>query len=500
VRGPRGLLLPGPGLPDPARLALLGLRVVHPGAAHPLLARLGAAEATPRDVLADPAVRAAVAESYDMEDPAPVADVVLSLAAAAHPRPGELPWLADLALPDADGDWYPAGELLLPGGPLAGVVAADTPFGTVAPAMLDRFGAATLQAAGVLSSFSLLVAQDVALEPCDLDLDGAQEWAASTCAQLDAGGVPPVAVELLAVRDLELVDPARWPQALELLAAPPLRAAVVEPTRVLLADGRYADVLSYSAWWLRQHPVLSGRRPASVRAPGADPLLAGLYDEAVLPADPAIARALGLRTSLAGLLTEPGGADDLLDRLADPRRPVTRAQLRALWVALADVGQAIPPDRVRVVCGDEIAVADARDALVLDAADLWPLVATRPLVLAPYDLAPRLADLLDLPLVSEEVAGVVESPPARRPVPPIVQAVLPEAPAEYYAHDRLVVDGVPVPWRYTRGAVHAGPGGLACGLAWASGRWQARHLLAALLADPAAATRLLAEADLDPSP
>jgi len=499
VRGPRGLLLPGPGLEHPGRLALLGLRVVHPGAVHPLLARLGATEATPRGVLADPAVRAAVAASCDEEDPGPVADVVLSLVAAAHLRPGEQPWLADLALPGADDEWYAAGELLLPGGPLAEVVAADTPFGTVGPAVLERYGAATLEAAGVLSSFGLLVAQDVVLETCDLDLDGAQEWAADTCARLPGGGVPLVAAEVLAVRDLELVDPARWPRALELLAAPPLRAGLVEPTRVLLADGRHADMPSYTAWWLRRHPVLGGHRPGDVRAADADPLLAGLYDEAVLSVDPAIARALGVRTSLAGLLAGPGGADELLDRLADPGRPVTRAQLRALWAALAAVAWAAPPDRVRVVCGDEVAVADAGDALVLDAPDLWPLVAAQPLVLAPYDRAERLAELLDLPLVSEEVAGLVESSPARRPVPAIVCAVLPDAPAAYYAHDRLVVDGVPVPWRYTLGAVHAdGPGGLACGLAWASGRWPARHLLAGLLGDPGAAARLLAEADLDP--
>ena len=270
---------------------------------------------------------------------------------------------------------------------------------------------------------------------------------------------------------------------------------------MLLADGGHADVPSYTAWWLRRHPVLGGRRPTDVRVADADPLLAGLYDEAALPADPAVARALGVRTSLAGLLAEPGGADELLDRLADPGRLVTRAQLRALWAALAAVAEAAPPDRVRVVCGDEVVVADAEDALVLDAADLWPLVAAQPLVLAPYDLAPRLADLLDLPLVSEEVAGLVESSPARRPVPSIVSAVLPDVPATYYAHDRLVVDGVPVPWRYTLGAVHAAaPGGLACGLAWATGRWSARHLLAALLGDPGAAARLLAEADLDPDP
>lgn len=501
VRGPRGLLLPGPGLEHPGRLAPLGLRVVHPGAVHPFLARLGAVEATPRSVLADPAVRAVVAASFEEDDPGPVADAVLSLAAAAQLRPGEQPWLADLALPGTDGEWYPAGELLLPDGPLAGVVAADTPFGTLGPAMLERYDAATLEAVGVLSSFGLLVAEDVALDAPDLDLDGAQEWAADTCARLPRGDVPPVAAEVLAVRDLELVDPARWPRALELLAAPSLRAALVEPTRVLLDDGRRADVPSYTAWWLRRHPVLGGRRPADVRVAGTDPLLAGLYDEAARPADPAIARALGVRTSLAELLAEPGGADELLDRLADPRRPVTRVQLRALWTALAAVAGAAPPDQVRVVCGDEVVVADAADALVLDAADLWPLVAAQPLVLAPYDRAPRLADLLDLPLVSEEVAGLVESAAAPRPVPAIVHTVLPEAPATYYAHDRLVVDGVCVPWRCTLGAVHAaGPGGLACGLAWASGRWPARFLLAALLEDPGAAARLLAEADLDPDP
>src|SRR6266536_5672952 len=148
---------------------------------------------------------------------------------------------------------------------------------------------------------------------------------------LPGGDGPPVAVELLAVRDLELVDPARWPRALELLAAPSLRAALVEPTRVLLADGRHADVPSYTAWWLRRHPVLGGHRPTDVRVAGTDPLLAGLYDEATRLADPAVARALGVRTSLAELLAEPGGPDELLDRLADPGRPVTRAQLRALW-------------------------------------------------------------------------------------------------------------------------------------------------------------------------
>jgi hypothetical protein len=501
VRGPRGLLIPGPGLEQGQLLTVLGFRVIHSTAVHPLLTRLGAVEATPHGVLSDPAVRAAVAASYDEEDPGPIADAVLSLVAAARLQPGDHPWLADLALPGADGEWYPAGELLVPGGPLAEVVGADTPFGMVSAAILERHGAATLEAVGVLSSFSVLAAEDVAIEAPDLDLDAVEDWAAEVRARLSPGSVPLLAPELVAVRDLELVDPARWPHALELLAAPPLRAAVIEPTRVLLANGGYADVPSYTSWWLRNHAVLGGRRPGDLRAAGADPLLAGLYDEAELPADAAFARALGVRTSLAELLAEPAGADELLRRLADPARPVTRAQLRALWIALATVADAEPPDRVRAVRRDEVVVADAAEVLVLDVPDLLPLVADQPLVLAPHHLASKLADLLDIALASEEVSGRVESTPESSAVPAAVRAVLPDAPATYLAHDRLIVDGIEVPWRYTDGAVHAaGTEGLACGLAWASGRWPARQLIAELLRDPAAGTRLLAEADLDADP
>ena len=185
VRGARGLLLPGPGLEHPERLGVLGLRVVDPAAAHPLLALLGAIEATPRGVLGHPSARAAVEASYDEEDPAPVADVVLGLIAAANAERGDYPWLADLALPDADGEWSPAGELLLPDSPLAGVVGADAPFGTVAKETLARYGAQTLAAAGVLSTFELLTAHDVDLDDPDLDLDGVQDWAYET-----TGGSP----------------------------------------------------------------------------------------------------------------------------------------------------------------------------------------------------------------------------------------------------------------------------------------------------------------------
>jgi hypothetical protein len=236
-------------------------------------------------------------------------------------------------------------------------------------------------------------------------------------------------------------------------------------------------------------------------------LLDGLFDElsseaSGVLADPAIARALGVRTSLAALLTDPGGPDELLSRLADPARTVSRPQLRALWASLATAGlspdQITPPEQVRAVRSDQIIVADADDALVLDAPDLWPLVSGEPLVLAPHHLADSLADLLDLPLASEEVDGAVETTGEQRTVPDIVRAVLPAAPPSYQSHDKLVVDGTEVGWRYRDGELHAAtPAGLACALAWAAGRWQARHLITSLLTTPDETPRLLADSDLE---
>jgi hypothetical protein len=520
VRGPRGLLLPGPELARAGELAVLGLRVVHPEAVHPLLARLGAVDGTPRGALEDPATRAAVAASYDRaaeayyddDEPERAADAVLGLVAAVRPEPGDYPWLSDLALPAEDGDWYPAGELLLPGSPLAEIVAGDAPFGIISSGFAARYDASTLEAAGVLSTFGLVRAQDVPLDEsaADLELDGAGEWAADTRDRLrppggGLAGLPPVAVEVTAVRDLDLVAADRWPRALELLTGPPLRAALTEPARVRLSDGRHADVPSYTAWWLRRHVTLGGRRPAELRTPDADPLLDGLYDamDSVLVSDPVIARALGVRSSLSALLAEPGGADDLLSRLAEPGRPVTRPQLRALWSAVAASdglapADVTPPDRVRAVLGGELVVADADDVLVLDAPDLWPLAVGQPLILAPFRHAARLADLLDLPLAVDEIPGVVKEAGDLRPVPDALRDVLPGAPATYREHDALAADGTDVPWRYLDGEVHAATAeGLAHGVAWAAGQWAARHLLASLLTDPDDTARLLAEADLD---
>ena len=148
VRGPRGLLLPGGGLEHPDRLAVLGLRVVAPEAAHPLLAPAGRGRGDAADRprgRRHPRRRRRLLRQrgrgrHDDDRPEQVADAVLGLVAALDAEPGDYPYLADLALPGDDGDWYPAGELLLPGSPLAEVIAADGPFGTVEQAVVDRYG------------------------------------------------------------------------------------------------------------------------------------------------------------------------------------------------------------------------------------------------------------------------------------------------------------------------------------------------------------------------
>ncbi|WEO96757.1 molecular chaperone Hsp90 [Streptomyces sp. FXJ1.172] len=514
--GPRQVLLPtqDAALIDPDVLGRLGLKVAHENAAHPLLEKLGALPATPRAVLTTPQVRAAVAASLDeegalgWEDDAPdaeeLADTVLGLVRDAGLEPGDEPWLGALALPDEDGEPAPAGELVLPGSPFARVI-REGELAAVDRELADKWGEQPLTACGVLANFALVRAADVVLDPDELEpresdfaepddaglLDAVDVWCEDILDRFPDSPVPPVATELVAVRDLDLVDDDHWPEALALLAQPPLRDALTQPVRILLPDGTHEVVRPYTAWWLRGHPVLDGRRPAGLLASGGDRLLRGLYDEADATGfeDEQVLRALGVRTSVAALLDEPGGAAELLDRLADPDRPVSPAQLHGLYGALAELDpeQVTLPDELRAVADGRVEVVDAAEAVVVDSPDLLPFTSGVPLLPVRPARAAELAELFQVRRLSESVTGEVHSEGTEHDVPEPVRVLLgPRTPGTYVEHEELVVDGVEIDWRLTDdGVLHAATlEGVAAGLAWAAGQWPRRFEVAALLEDP----------------
>jgi hypothetical protein len=420
VTGARGTLLPSPELAalSPETLAPLGLRIVHPDAvSEELLVRLGARTATVASILADDRLRAAVADSLDSEDPEPLAEAVLALVAAAGVRPGEEPWLAELALP-AEDDWYPAGELVVPGSPLVKVFAAmqgeNAPFGVVdtdfANDVIANYGPDVLAAVGCLTTFTVLEAEDVDLidltdldsEDADLDLDGLAEWAEAVIDTIDptgtVGAPPGTRIERFrAIRDLDLVDEDQWPAALELLAAGLPREVLAAEAYALTPDGRRIEVPAYSRWWLAREPVLDGRPPGRLRTPDAVDLQ-GLYDLAPDDVEPGLLALLGCRTGLLdAIAADPA---DLLHRLADADRTAVPWIVPLVYARIAEAlaGARVPaPARIRVAPD---AVADSDQVAILD--QPWRLDALegRAPVLGGDDPV-SVAELLDVPLVSE---------------------------------------------------------------------------------------------------
>ncbi|WP_438490484.1 sacsin N-terminal ATP-binding-like domain-containing protein [Streptomyces sp. S186] len=533
--GPRQVLLPLPGGGADAgseaaerhrTLTRLGLKVAHPDAVHPLLEKLGATPAAPRAVLTTPQVRAAVAHSLDADEDAydvfedelapgagvplgaeELAEAVLGLVRDADLAPGDEPWLAALALPDEDGELAPAGELVFPGSDFERVI-REGELAACDADLAERWGEQPLTAVGVLATFALVRATDVVLDPDELEprdgvfpepddaglLDAVDVWCEDLLDALPESPVPPVVTELVAVRDLDLVADGAWPRVLEMLSRPPLRDALTAPVRVLLPDGTTESVRPYTAWWLRGHPVLDGRRPAGLRAAGGDPLLAGLYEAADAGrVDAQVLRALGVRTSVDALLDEPGGAAELLARLADPDRRVGISQLHALYGLLTDLDpdRVTLPDELRAIVDGAPRVVDAADALVADAPDLMPLAGGRPLLPVRPARAAELAELFQVRRLSEAVAAEVRSDGTVHDVPEAVRALLgPDTPETYVEHEELLVDGpeggVELDWRWTPdGTLHAATlEGVAAGLAWAAGQWPRRFEVAALLEDP----------------
>jgi hypothetical protein len=498
AHGAAGVLLPEHGLPV-EHLGPLGLRLAEPAAVEPpaarrLLERLGALPATASAVLADPAVRRAVETSMDMvedalddgPEPEELARGVLDLVAAVRPAPGELPWLAELALPDADGGWAPAGELVLPGSPLAAVL-ADGALGTLDRSSAESADVDALRAVGVLDSFALVRADD----PDELDVDAAEEWADAVLDRLPAEAPPPEWPPLTAVRDLELV--ADWPGALRLLASAPAEAWA----DVVLGG---VTVPGYLRWWLRTHAVLDGGRPDRLRHP-ASTELQGLYESA--SGDPDVLALLRLPGTVEDIVADVDGAIDLLDRLGDPARTVSAAVLRTVYARLAtalDGVEVDPPERVRVA-PDRV----TSRAVVLDAPYVQSLVDS-PVVPAGGAPGP-VADLLDLPLAGELVRGTLTDRAGRRlpwaevPGAELAAARLgrTELVGDLVVHERMTVDGHAVGWWPAEAAgdeadhVDGTPGALGRALAWRSGRWPLRQALAEAFAEPGRAAELAAE-------
>ncbi|MFC5066349.1 hypothetical protein ACFPBZ_29380, partial [Actinomycetospora atypica] len=328
VPGPRRTLLPGADLADLDLTALAEVRVVDPAASHPFLEALGARRADAAALLGSPELLAAIERSLDDADAgldvAPLARLVLGLGGGAGG--------GALALPDDDGGYRRADELVLPDGALRAVLGDDAPVGVLDAATADAHPRAALLAAGVLDGFALVV--DEAPTGPDHDLHDEESW---WDAEVDpptgfgeepAGPPPP----LTAVRDLDLVAPDRWDAAWRLLAGErSVRCALValpgEPT-------------PYTAWWLARHGRLAGRRPGYWRLPGApDPATTGgLYDpvpdDAAAALDTGFLATVGVRADLA--VADPADAVDLLARLADPARAVAPgAVLAALAVGAA---------------------------------------------------------------------------------------------------------------------------------------------------------------------
>ncbi|MEV4127694.1 ATP-binding protein [Nocardia sp. NPDC049707] len=405
-------------------------RLVHPEAVHPLLARLGARSATAEDLLSDPGLRA---ELEDQPGDPDTTDAVLRL--AAHADPSALPsWLGLLELPDTTGELLPADELLLPYAPLSALLVSDSPFGTVATDLLDRYGAEALRAVGVGWDFSIVTETDPTGP--DHHLDDEERW---------WSGLPEDRPELAAVRDLDLVDESSWPAALRQLASSPR-------TRELLTDPD-----GYTAWWLRRHARIDGTPLGLLRHP-ADPEFAGLLPEFELSDLEALRAILANPNAITQEL-----AAALLDALADPSKTPTPEVVSRTHARLAaavdhlDLTELELPERVRALSS---AVVDPNEAWVLDQPWFGLAVPADHLVAGDTATASALANLLDLPMVSEVITAEVTSEGRRstwsaEPLGIVVRQLftLPDQQGDLVLHDDLRIHlrgaleaTVAVPW------------------------------------------------------
>lgn len=369
------------------------IRTVASESDHPLLERLGVQRLSITDALADPALRMLVEEAADLVedgageevDATGLAEEVLTLLGAG--TEADVPeWLSRLPLPADDGELRSADELLLADSPLAAVLIEDHPFGLLDGAVAERHGVAALRRLGVGWSFAV-IGDDLPTGP-DHDLPDEEQWWET---------LPDAPERLCAVRDLDLVDPDRWAQALTLIVEDEQAARALD------------DREGYTAWWLRHFAEVDGLLLGEYRAP-SDHSLVGVLDPLVHPHADALAPAL------AALPPESATeASLLLARLGDRARSISPGIARGIYSAVVEVcrsgridwSEIDAPGAVRVASGAAVPTDDHRAPVVLD--DRWWAQAVDPAVLVIGPDSPQgaalLADILDLPPVSEELTA-----------------------------------------------------------------------------------------------
>ncbi len=496
VRGVRSCLLPEG---DVSAVTELGLRVVHPDAVHRLLSRLGARPGDAGSVLRADEMNAMLREAMEPEEQQRVTRAVLALVAESGMNVGDVAALAALRLPTNDGRWLPAGDLLLPGTDLASAAIADANY--VDSSFVHDVGRSCLVAVGALESFRVVTHHDVLLDADSLAelLDDGELWGERVAAigdVPDVGGA--IAAEVSLVRGLEVIRDDAWESVWPLLAEPDIRRALVEPVAVVLGDGRRVVASSMSGWWLSDVAMFGGLTPRQ-SCTGDDPRLRGLF--APVPAwastDPALLKAIGVASSVEQLMSRSADVEELLVRLAEPDVTPSVEGLLGIYRALAELPEESwpdPPERLRVVTGDDTELVSAEDVTVVTAPHHVALVSS-PFIEAPESLA----DVLDLRSSTELVRDVVVDGGTKRPVPAVARVAVGEAPQTYREHDDLVVGGTSVQWWVDdAGEVHASTmDGLARGLAWTTGQWTRRWELATLLAEPDRGDEALIERAFD---
>jgi hypothetical protein len=287
-----------------------------------------------------------------------------------------------------------------------------------------------------------------------------------------------------------------------LLTDPVVRRAIVEPVRVVTGEGRRVHVPSFAAWWLADAPLFGDVTPSQSRL-SIDERLAGLFDEVARPAsgaDDELLRAMGVHTTLGALLEQPHGADELLDRLADPDSDVTPQALQQIYRALTRLPEArwpSSPERVRVIEADSTTVVPASVVVVVVAPHHAPLVHGKAIL-----GTTQVAEILDLDTTDSAASGVDLPDGVQRPMPAGVAELIPDAPKVYVEHEDIRCGGSPVDWWVTLdGEVHAATlDGLARGVAWSCDQWWRRWELAAVLAEPERLAAATAERAFDSPP